>query len=107
MGCFRSQWRIDVAITVCDSAAVESCPVFFGAPIRVHWGLEDPADVEGSDAIKEAAFRRTYTELMARTKALVALPFETMLSASLRESLIEIGHMGGATAMAQGESITA
>jgi arsenate reductase (thioredoxin) len=93
--------RIDVAITVCDSAAGESCPVFFGAPLRVHWGLDDPADVEGPDAVKEAAFRRTYGELMLRAEALAALPFETMASADLRAALTEIGRMEGATSMAK------
>jgi arsenate reductase (thioredoxin) len=94
--------RIDVAITVCDSAAGESCPVFPTAPVRAHWGLDDPADVQGSDSVKEAAFRRTYNELMERTKALVALPFEAMPPARLRTALMEIGRMEGATAMTQG-----
>jgi arsenate reductase (thioredoxin) len=92
--------RIDLAITVCDSAASESCPVFMGAPMRAHWGLEDPADVEGTDREKEAAFRRSFEQLMARAQALAALPFETMKPGEFREALAMIGRMDGATALA-------
>lgn len=98
--------RIDLAITVCDSAASESCPVFFGAPMRVHWGLADPADIKGPDIMVEAAFRRTYNELFARTRAFMALPFETMASADLHKALVTIGGMEGRTAMTSGLAIS-
>ena len=60
--------QMDVVITVCDSAASEPCPVWPGAPVRVHWGLPDPADLpEGPEA--EAAFEATYQALGARIRA--------------------------------------
>jgi arsenate reductase (thioredoxin) len=85
--------RIDVAITVCDNAAQESCPVFMGAPIKAHWGLPDPADIEGDDAAVDAAFEATWLALQARVDALLALPFETMEPKALAESLARIGMM--------------
>jgi arsenate reductase (thioredoxin) len=93
--------RIDLAITVCDSAAGESCPVFVGAPLRAHWGLEDPAASIGSDQEIETAFKRTFEELTLRAKALIALPFETMPPDALREELRRIGQMQGATALSR------
>jgi protein-tyrosine-phosphatase len=92
--------RIDVVITVCDAASGESCPIFMGAPIRVHWGLEDPAEINGSDATKEAAFQRTYNELCARADALRALPFETMTASDFHTALKAIARLDGATQLA-------
>jgi protein-tyrosine-phosphatase/DNA-binding transcriptional ArsR family regulator len=94
--------RLDLVITVCDSAAGESCPVFIGAPIKAHWGLEDPASVTISAEAARAAFRRTYRELTQRVTRLVNLPFETMDPAALQAELAEIAKMDGATAMALG-----
>lgn len=87
---------IDLAITVCGNAAGEACPVFMGAPIKAHWGLPDPADVEGDEAAVDAAFERTWRWLAMRADALLALPFETMDRRELTASLAEIGRMEGA-----------
>jgi arsenate reductase len=69
---------IDVVITVCDDAAAETCPVWPGHPVTVHWGLPDPAAVDGGDDAKRAAFDATAAELRARIDRLVDLPLETM-----------------------------
>lgn len=68
---------IDLVVTVCDSAASEPCPVFFGDFMRTHWGLPDPAAVEGSDAGKRAAFARAHEVIKARLRAFLTLPTET------------------------------
>ncbi len=88
--------RIDLAITVCGNAAGETCPVFFGAPLRAHWGLPDPADVEGDDTTVDAAFEETWRLLDMRVSALLALPFETMSPEALKAELAKIGAMEGA-----------
>lgn len=66
--------RMDLVVTVCDSAAAETCPVVFGDSLRTHWGLPDPAAVEGSDADRAAAFRRAHRIIQARLMAFLALP---------------------------------
>ncbi|WP_421848828.1 arsenate reductase ArsC [Novosphingobium sp.] len=88
--------RIDIAITVCDNAAQEACPVFIGAPIKGHWGLPDPADVEGGDEAVDAAFEATWQALNVRVRALLASPFETMEPGKLQDLLSVIGRMDGA-----------
>ena len=88
--------RIDLAITVCGNAAGETCPVFFGAPLKAHWGLPDPADVEGDDATVDAAFEETWRLLDMRVAALLALPFETMERDAFKAALAQIGAMEGA-----------
>jgi arsenate reductase len=88
--------EIDLAITVCGNAAGEACPVFMGAPLKAHWGLPDPADVEGGEDAVDAAFEKTWSSLEARAKALLDLPFETMDRNVLSASLTEIGQMEGA-----------
>jgi protein-tyrosine-phosphatase len=92
---------MDLTITVCDNAAGETCPLWPGRPATAHWGLEDPAAVEGDDKMIRAAFERTYGELEARVRALVALPFETMAPADLKARLAVIGAMAGATDQAK------
>jgi arsenate reductase len=87
---------IDFAITVCGNAAGEVCPVFSGAPIRVHWGLPDPADVIGDDATVDAAFEETYRLLEMRVKAFMALPLHTFDRAQISSELSRIGQMEGA-----------
>jgi len=70
--------ELDVVITVCDSAAQESCPVFFGDFARAHWSLSDPSQATGDAATLSAAFARTHALVTARIRALVALPLDTM-----------------------------
>ncbi len=83
---------IDIVITVCDSAAREVCPVWPGHPMTAHWGVADPAAVEGNDEAKRLAFATTYSQMMARTSALVQLDY-TNRDDAFRASLREIGKM--------------
>jgi len=82
---------IDIAITVCDSAAGEVCPVYLNSTTRAHWGLPDPAHVGGTEAEIKAAFQATYDALERRIKAMLALPLENLSSAELGEKLNHIG----------------
>lgn len=84
-----------VVITVCDSAAAEQCPVFFGAngaqPVKVHWGYPDPSGAEGGDAGKRRAFELTRQALGFRLLQLLSLPLERMERAALAAALDTIG----------------
>jgi protein-tyrosine-phosphatase len=83
---------IDLVVTVCDSAAAETCPVFFGDFVRTHWGLPDPAAVEGSDADRQAAFTHAHAVIKARLLAFLALPAPTWADReSLKIALDRIG----------------
>ncbi len=80
-----------LVFTVCDNAANESCPVWHGSPITVHWGIPDPARVtEPDDAVRDA-FRAAYDRLSRRIAGLVALPIEAMSVAELRAALDALG----------------
>ncbi|MEO5560897.1 MAG: arsenate reductase ArsC [Dokdonella sp.] len=70
--------KMDFIITVCDNAAGEMCPIWPGQPITAHWGVSDPATVEGSEEQQRAAFRDTYTTLRRRVELLLALPLEKL-----------------------------
>ena len=83
--------RIDIMISVCDSAAGESCPVYLGKAIRGHWGLPDPAHMTGSSEEIEAAFDATYAALEKRIHQLLALPVETLAGPELSAALNRIG----------------
>lgn len=87
---------IDLAITVCGNAAGEVCPVFLGSPLKAHWGLPDPADVEGSEAEVDAAFEETWRLLEMRVKAYFALDLAAMDKTEAHQALAEIGNMEGA-----------
>ena len=83
---------IDVVVTVCDSAAAETCPVFFGDFVRTHWGLPDPAAVEGSDDDKRAAFAQAHAVIRKRLTALLALePDKWSDREALQQALDRIG----------------
>lgn len=77
--------------TVCDQAAAESCPVWPGRPMTAHWGVHDPAAVQGSDEDKRKAFLKAYTELHRRISLFVDLPFDKLGDLALKEKLDEIG----------------
>lgn len=84
-------WQPDVVITVCDSAANESCPVWFGDTIKVHWGLADPSRIEGSEEDIERAFLNTIDAITSRIEQLLKHPFESYLSEQLESTLIQLG----------------
>lgn len=83
----------DVVITVCASAAGESCPAYLGPLTRVHWGVDDPAHATGSDDEIDAAFMDAYGTLRRRIEAFLRLPLDHLKSdrASLQRAMHEIG----------------
>lgn len=86
--------RLNFVFTVCDNAAGEVCPVWPGQPITAHWGVADPAAVQGSDTDKRRAFLRAFTELSARINLLLALPIDKLDRLTLKRRLDEIGKSG-------------
>ncbi len=88
---------LDFVFTVCDSAAGEACPVWPGQPMTAHWGIEDPAAVEGTDIEKEAAFNQAFRFLRNRIAAFVSLPLRSVDKLALGARLREIGRMAGST----------
>jgi arsenate reductase len=85
---------LSIVITVCDSAAAETCPVFFGGsgqPVKVHWGYPDPSNAEGGDEGKRRAFELTRQAVGYRMLQLLALPLASMGRAELQQALEEIG----------------
>lgn len=85
---------LSIVITVCDSAAAEPCPVFFGGqgqPVKVHWGYPDPSNAEGGDEGKRRAFELTRQAIGYRMLQLLALPLERMDRDALQAALLEIG----------------
>jgi arsenate reductase len=83
---------IDFIFTVCDNAAGEACPVWPGKPAVAHWGIPDPAAVEGGDIERRLAFRATYEALRARIERFIALPLASLEPQALQAALQEIGH---------------
>jgi arsenate reductase len=81
---------LDFIITVCDNAAHETCPVWPGKRTTAHWGVPDPAAVEGADDEKRAAFRNAMTTLRRRIELLLALPLDKLDRLSLQENLRRI-----------------
>lgn len=88
---------MDFVFTVCDSAAGETCPVWPGQPITAHWGIEDPAAVEGPEIQREAAFVTAYRYLKNRITIFTALPLATLDQAALGAKLRAIGLGEGAS----------
>jgi arsenate reductase len=95
--------RMDFVITVCDNAAGESCPVWPGKPITAHWGIEDPAAVEGSDLEKERAFETAFRYLSRRIEAFASLPIANLDQVRLQAEMHRIGLMDGASRRTAGE----
>jgi len=89
--------QMDFVFTVCDNAAGEACPVWPGQPVTAHWGIEDPAAVEGTDLQKEAAFVTALTYLKNRIAAFASLPLASLDNMSLTAQLREIGQGEGST----------
>lgn len=87
--------EFDVIVTVCDNAAGEACPLWPGRPISAHWGIEDPAAVEGE--AQKAAFLQALQYLRSRISMFLALPLHSLDEMSLREELRHIGRSEGAT----------
>ena len=83
--------KLDFVFTVCDQAAAEACPVWPGQPMSAHWGIPDPAAMEGTEAEKRLAFADAYRMLNARNSAFVNLPIASLDKLALRERLSAIG----------------
>jgi arsenate reductase len=82
---------LDFIFTVCDNAAGEVCPVWPGRPMTAHWGIADPAAVEGTDMEKAAAFRKAFKELETRIKLFTSLPIGSLDGMTLQSKLRDIG----------------
>lgn len=85
--------EFDFVFTVCDNAAGEACPAWPGQPMTAHWGIEDPAAVEGSDEDKREAFSRAFTQLNRRLSIFVSLPMEKLDNLTLKSNLEDIGRL--------------
>ena len=83
--------EINFVFTVCDNAAMEACPVWPGQPMTAHWGVPDPAAVEGTEAEKHLAFAEAYRMLNNRISIFVNLPMKTIGKLALQARLHEIG----------------
>jgi protein-tyrosine-phosphatase len=83
--------KLDFVFTVCDNAANEACPLWPGQPMTAHWGIPDPAAVEGSEVEKRAAFRQAYAALENRIKLFLSLPLASLDKMTLQNRLNAIG----------------
>lgn len=81
----------DLVITVCDSAAGESCPVWFGRSVKLHWGLADPSKLEGSESQIAEAFNRCIQQIQTRVEQLLALDVDVNDQQALRAAVISLG----------------
>ena len=92
---------MDFVFTVCDNAAGEACPLWPGQPMTAHWGIEDPAAVEGGDIEKERAFVTAFKYLKNRISIFASLPIRSLDKMALGTKLREIGGLDGATERAK------
>lgn len=92
--------ELDFVFTVCDSAANEVCPIWPGQPMTAHWGLPDPAAVEGSEALKRAAFADTLRMITQRISIFTNLPLASLDRLSLQKHLDNIGGTGDSSTSA-------
>jgi arsenate reductase len=83
--------HFDFVITVCDNAAGEACPVWPGRPVTAHWGIPDPATVEGSPMEKKSAFRRAFRSMDSRIKSFLSLPIASLDQLSIKREMDAIG----------------
>lgn len=86
---------LDFVFTVCDQAAAEVCPVWPGQPMTAHWGIPDPAAVEGSEDDQRKAFFKAYNQLQHRLSIFVSLPMEKLDRLTLQRRLDDIGKTAG------------
>jgi arsenate reductase len=87
--------HLSFVFTVCDNAAKEVCPVWPGQPITAHWGIPDPACVEGTEADVERAYKQAFAMLSTRIFLLLALPLASMEALAIKKELDSIGEMQG------------
>jgi arsenate reductase len=90
---------MDFVFTVCDSAAGEACPVWPGQPMTAHWGIEDPAAVEGTEVEKERAFSTAARYMKSRIGAFLSLPLDSIDHMALGARLRGIGDLEGTTVL--------
>jgi len=84
--------EFDFIFTVCDNAAGEACPLWLGKPATAHWGIPDPAHIEGEEA-RRAAFKTAYAQLARRIQLFMSLPIDKLDQLTLKEKLAEIGRI--------------
>lgn len=85
--------HMDFVFTVCDQAAGEVCPVWPGQPLTAHWGMPDPAAVEGPDAVKERAFRDAAITMKRRLELMLALPLQDLAALAIEREIKSIGKL--------------
>ena len=85
------EFKPDVVVTVCDSAAGETCPVWFGHSVKVHWGLADPSKLEGSEEEKAQGFRACIAEITERVNQLMPIAEKNLALADLKAELAKLG----------------
>ncbi len=83
--------RMDFIFTVCDAAAGEACPLWPGRPVTAHWGVPDPAAVEGSEARRMLAFREAFAVLERRIRLFTSLPLDALDSVAIKRDVAAIG----------------
>lgn len=94
--------RMDFVFTVCDNAAGEVCPIWPGQPMTAHWGIEDPAAVDGPEFKRQAAFEDALRFLRNRVAAFMSLPLASIDRMALSSKLRGIGAMEGTTSKTEG-----
>jgi protein-tyrosine-phosphatase len=85
---------MDFVFTVCDQAAGEICPIWPGNPVTAHWGVPDPAGIEGTDDQRRQAFRDAYRQLETRIKLFIALPIDKLDRMAIKREIDDIGSIG-------------
>tara|TARA_Y100001968_G_scaffold47631_1_gene37912 strand:- start:2217 stop:2687 length:471 start_codon:yes stop_codon:yes gene_type:complete len=84
-------FKPDVVVTVCDSAAGEACPVWFGNSVKVHWGLADPSKIEGSEEEQAQGFRACIAEITERVNKLIPIAEKKLTPAEFKSELAKLG----------------
>ena len=92
--------KMDFVFTVCDNAAGEACPLWPGQPVTAHWGIEDPAAVDGPEFKQRAAFEEAFHFMRNRIAAFISLPLDSIDAMTLANKLRGIGALDGATTKA-------